>query len=50
MERGKVTVHPRTVKVHVAPPVDVGFDESSAIELSKKVRDIILSNYQEVGR
>jgi 1-acyl-sn-glycerol-3-phosphate acyltransferase len=50
MERGKVTVHPQTVRVHVAPPVDVeDFDESSATELSKTVRAIILSNYQEVS-
>lgn len=48
MERGKVTVHPRTVTVHLAPPVDLAeFDESSVAKLSKKVRDIILSNYRE---
>ena len=46
MERGKVTVHPRTVRVHVAPPVDVAdFDEPSVTELSRKVRDIIVRNY-----
>ncbi len=49
MERGKVTVNPRTVRVHLAPPVDVEeFDESSVAKLSTKVHDIIVSNYQEV--
>ncbi len=48
MERGKVTVNPRTVRVHLAPPVDVEeFDESSVAKLSTTVHDIIVSNYQE---
>jgi 1-acyl-sn-glycerol-3-phosphate acyltransferase len=48
MERGKVTVNPRTVRVHLAPPIDVKeFDESSVAKLSAKVHDIIVSNYQE---
>ena len=48
MERGKVTVNPRTVRVHLALPVDVEeFDESSVAKLSTKVHDIIVSNYQE---
>lgn len=47
MERGKVTVRPGTVKVHVDRPVSVErYDPNSVDELARTVRERILGNYQ----
>jgi 1-acyl-sn-glycerol-3-phosphate acyltransferase len=46
MERGKVTVHPRTVRVYVDRPMPIdGFDERRAVALSQGVRDVVIRNY-----
>jgi hypothetical protein len=46
MERGKVTVHPRRVKVHVDRPVSVeDYDDRSVTDLSQAVRNIVVSHY-----
>jgi 1-acyl-sn-glycerol-3-phosphate acyltransferase len=47
MERGRVTVHPRSVKVHVDRPLSVGeYDDKSVTKLSRVVRDIVESHYE----
>jgi 1-acyl-sn-glycerol-3-phosphate acyltransferase len=47
MERGIVTVHPRTVHVSVDRHIPIeDFDEQSVSELSKTVRDVVLRNYR----
>jgi 1-acyl-sn-glycerol-3-phosphate acyltransferase len=47
MERGKVTVHPRHVKVHVDRPLSVDcYDERSVTDLSRAVRNVVESHYE----
>jgi len=47
MERGKVTVHPGRVTVHVDRPLSVeDYDERSAIDLSRAVRNVVESHYE----
>jgi 1-acyl-sn-glycerol-3-phosphate acyltransferase len=47
MERGKVTVHPRTVHVNLDHPLSVhGIDEKSVTNLSNTVRGVVLRNYR----
>ncbi len=47
MERGKVTVHPGRVKVHVDRPISVeGYDDRSVTDLSRAVRSVVESHYE----
>jgi 1-acyl-sn-glycerol-3-phosphate acyltransferase len=47
MERGKVTVHPRRVKVHVDRPLSVeDYDDRSVTDLARAVRAIVASHYE----
>ena len=47
MKRGEVTVHPGTVRVHVASPVSVeDLGEDAAIKLAREVRETVVRHYQ----